>query len=100
MYPMTASYINQNINIGTMDNCNNSFIGKVKINYENESMVQNITWSYNTDHYETSFIIDSKLKVPTSLEFLSNDESTVYIQKTITCSLGNYYLLKQKLRIE
>lgn len=99
-YPNTASYINTNINTGTMDNCSNSFIGKVRINYANNTIMQNITWTYNTNHYETSFIVDSNTNIPLSIDFMSNDETTIYITKNLTLESNKYYKLSQKLRIE
>lgn len=98
-YPGTANYINKNINTATKQNCSDTFVGKVKINYENNSIVQEICWTYVTDHYETAFIIDANNEVPT-IDFLSNDETMIYITKELDISIGHYYLVKQKLRIE
>ena len=98
-YPNTASYINQNINTATTQNCSNTFIGKVQINYTNNTVKQNISWVYNTDHYETSFVIDATTEVPT-IDFISNDETTLYLTKQLNVSVGKYYKISQKLRIE
>ena len=98
-YPVAAAYVNQNINTGTQDNCNDSFVGKVKINYA-IPFTQNITWNYVTDHYETTFLIDATNEAPSSIDFMSNDETTLYITKNLTFTTGNYYLINQKLRIE
>lgn len=98
-YPLTAAYINQNINNPSEQNCTDSFIGKVRINYTNSTVMQNINWTYSTDHYETEFIIDATQEVPT-LDFMSNDETTVYITKELSINIGNYYKVVQKLRIE
>ena len=99
VYPLAAAYINQNINNPSEQNCNDSFIGKVRINYTNSTVMQNINWSYSTDHYETEFVIDATQEVPT-LDFMSNDETTVYITKELDINTGNYYKVVQKLRIE
>jgi len=98
-YPVAAAYVNQNINTGTQDNCNDSFVGKVKINYA-IPFTQNITWTYVTDHYETTFLIDATNEAPSSIDFMSNDETTLYITKNLTFTSGNYYIINQKLRIE
>lgn len=100
LYPNSASYINRNINEGTQENCSNTFVGKLQINYENNSMVQNINWIYNIDHYETEFVIDATNEIPTSIDFMSNDETTIYITKELDISTNEYYLISQKLRIE
>jgi len=99
IYQTTANYITQNINVGSKDNCQNTFVGKVRVNYENSQRVQSITWSWNNDHYETEFMIDATQEVPT-LDFMSNDESTIYLTKELDIATGNYYIIKQKLRIE
>jgi hypothetical protein len=99
-YPSTASYINQNINVGTQQNCNDTFVGKVQINYSSKSIVQSINWTYNTDHYETSFVVDALTESPSTIDFISNDETTTYITKEMDLATGHYYLVSQKLRIE
>lgn len=98
-YPNAAAYVNQNINTGTQDNCNDSFVGKIKINYATP-FTQNITWTYVTDHYESTFLVDATNEAPSSIDFMSNDETTLYITKNLTFTSGNYYLINQKLRIE
>lgn len=97
-YQKTASYINKNINIGTKLNCENSYIGKVRINYSTPQ-IQNIEWIWNTDHYETSFTIYTD-EIPTSIDFISNDETTIYITKEVNLEQNKYYTISQKLRIE
>lgn len=99
-YPTTATYVNQNINIGTKQNCEMSFVGKVRINYQDNTLMQTLEWTYNVDHYETSFVIDTHNEIPTSVDFMSNDETTIYITKNLTLESNKYYKLSQKLRIE
>ena len=99
-YPATATYINQNINTGTKQNCEMSFVGKVRINYQDNIIMQTLEWTYNVDHYETSFVIDTHNEIPTSIDFMSNDETTIYITKNLTLESNKYYKLSQKLRIE
>ena len=99
LYPETANYINESINVGTEENCNSSSVGTVRINYSNSSLIQNITWNYVTDHYETSFVVDASVDDVSSIDFMSNDLSTVYLTKDISLSNG-YYSVSQKLRIE
>lgn len=99
MYPNTASYINLNVNTGTKQNCDLSHVGKVAINYSDKTIIQKISWNYNDDHYETTFTIDCTQEVPT-IDFMSNDETTIYISKELDVSVGSYYVISQKLRIE
>ncbi len=99
-YPTTATYINQNINTGTKQNCEMSFVGKVRINYQDSTLMQTLEWTFNVDHYETSFVIDTHDEIPTSIDFMSNDETTIYITKNLTLQSNKYYKVNQKLRIE
>ena len=99
-YPTTATYVNQNINTGTKQNCEMSFVGKVRINYQDNAIMQTLEWTYNVDHYETSFVIDTHNEIPTSVDFMSNDETTIYITKNLTLESNKYYKINQKLRIE
>lgn len=98
-YPLAANYINQNINIGTQQNCEDSFVGKVQIVYSNQTLTQNLIWTYVTDHYETTFTIDAVEEVP-QLTFMSNDLSVIYLNKTLDVAIGDFYIINQKLRIE
>lgn len=98
-YPNTASYINQNINIGTEQNSKDTSVGKVQIVYSNEIITQNISWWKVLTHYETQFTIDATNEVPT-IRFMSNDLSTVYLEKELDVQVGSYYKVTQKLRIE
>lgn len=95
-YPGTASYINKNINDGST--YENSRLSKVRINYSGTPIVQNITWTKVGSHYETSFTIDTT-NVPTSIDFISEDESTIYITKELDVEVNKYYVVSQKLKI-
>lgn len=99
-YPNTATYINTNINEGTQQNYENTNISKVKINYSNSYVTKSITWTNNTTYYQTSFTIDAINESPTSVDFVSNDETTVYITKQLNLVQGHTYTLSQKLKIE
>ena len=98
-YPLTANYINQNINVATKENCEQTFVGKVQVVYESSTVTQNLTWTYDTDHYETSFTIDATVEIPYLL-FMSDDLSTIYLEKQLDIEIGDYYVINQKLRIE
>jgi hypothetical protein len=98
-YNDTASYVNTNINTGTKTNCEDTCVSKVRINYTTPK-IQNIGWVWNTDHYETSFTFYTS-EIPTSIEFISDDENTTYITKQLeNMELNKYYTISQKLRIE
>ena len=99
MYPNAANYVSLNINTGTKQNCELSHIGKVAINYTDKTIVQTLAWTYNDDHYETSFTVDCTTEIPT-IDFMSNDETTIYITKELDVNVGSYYVVSQKIRIE
>ena len=99
-YPETANYINLNTNIGEKENYNNTFLGKLRIRYEDHVVVQQITWQkIDNTHYQMTTIIDNTTPIE-SLELISNDETTVYMTKTNFELLGTYFKLTQKIRIE
>ena len=98
IYGNTANYINENINTGTKANYDNTKMSKVRINFTTPQ-IQLINWTWNVDHYETSFTIYTD-EIPTSIEFISNDETTTYITKELEFEQNKYYTISQKLRIE
>lgn len=99
-YSNIADYINSNINVGTQENYSDSFIGKVRINYvDGTSQIQPIEWyRLNDENHMTTFSLYTD-KVITSIDFISNDETTIYITKNIDTEQGKYYLMSQKIRI-
>ena len=99
IYGNTANYINENINTGTKTNCDNTSLTKVRINFTTPQ-IQIINWTWNVDHYETNFTIYTD-EIPTSVDFISNDETTTYITKELDgLETNKYYTISQKLRIE
>ena len=98
IYGNTAIYINENINTGTKANYDNTKMSKVRINFTTPQ-IQLIDWTWNVDHYETEFTIYTD-EIPTSIEFISNDETTTYIRKELEFEQNKYYTISQKLRIE
>ena len=98
IYGNTATYINENINTGNKTNYDNTKMSKVRINFTTPQ-IQSINWTWNVDHYETEFTIYTD-EIPTSIEFISNDETTTYIRKELEFEQNKYYTISQKLRIE
>jgi hypothetical protein len=56
--------------------------------------------SIDSTHYKIETIVDATTEVPYLIEFISNDESTTYLSKELPLTLGNYYKITQKIRIE
>lgn len=100
-FNVAANYVNENIEIGTKDSSINSSIGKVRINYgDNTTKKFNINWNIIDDTHrsiEYGIYVD---KVIDSIDYLSNDETTIYCKKQLDLEVGNYYKIKQYLRME
>ena len=98
-YPSSASAINTNINTGTSANYNNTFIGKVRINYATPT-TQTIVWQKIDDkRYQTNFTV-STTEIPSSIDFISNDGTITYLSKTFDLEQNKNYVINQKIRIE
>ncbi len=89
------------IETGTKDSSINSSIGKVRINYgDNTTKLFNIKWNVIDDTHrsiEYGVYVDKPID---SIDYLSNDETTIYCKKRLELEVGNYYKIKQYLRME
>ena len=104
VYPLDANYINTNINVGTQTNFNNTKITKVRLNFDNNSIVKRIVWidisAGSTIAKQTDFTIYAS-SASVSIDFISDDENFIYMTKTYNdLVVGNYYTITQKIRIE
>lgn len=98
-YPAVAQYIVNNINVGTQANYDDTTMGKVRINYNDDtSTIINTTW-IRIDNLNkiTEFIVYADKQI-TSIEYISNDENFVYLKKDVTTIQGKIYKIKQKIR--
>lgn len=98
-----GTYINTNINVGTSENCNDSFIGKIRVNYdETTSLINSIIWTKTDDtHAVTEFALTLDNKQISSIEFMSNDLTTTYITVIPQdLEVGKTYKFTQYLKIE
>lgn len=97
----TARYINTNVNTGTLVNQTNTKCDKLQINYsDNTSKIQPIGWDRIDDTHkscEFTLYID---KAISSIDFISNDETTTYITIMQDLEVGKYYTFKQYLKVE
>lgn len=107
LYRNTATYINENINIGTKNNYESSYLSKIRINFQDgTTKIQNIYWQDVDEEYITRkkavFSIYARDYI-NNIEFISNDELTTYLVKNFSdydISVGNIYTITQFLRIE
>ena len=98
----TGRYINQNINVGTQTNQENTKCNKVFITWEDNSTKEfPISWTKTDDtHCYTEFTLYIEQPIA-SLEFMSNDISTTYISlNTRNMETGKFYTIKQYLKVE
>lgn len=101
IYPDVANYVNVNINIGTEGNYKDTAMGKIRIRYTDHTVTNHVVWSRVSDtQYLMKTVIDATTEVPSLIEFISNDENTVYLSKTLPLTIGSYYKITQKVRIE
>ena len=102
-YPEASTYINTNLNIGTRLNQEGSMLGKVRLNYEEGSLIQTILWEdISTDNLiakQTSFSVYVSSPI-VSVDFLNYDETFIYLTKNYDFEIGRTYTMSQKIRIE
>ena len=100
LYPNAAIKINQNTTVGGEIRYDNTKCTKYRVNYsDNTTYIGTITWTnINTYNKKTNFTIYVDKEID-SIDLLSNDESTIYLHITGTFTIGNYYNIKQKVRI-
>lgn len=98
----SGKYINQNINVGTQINQENTKCNKVFITWEDNSTKEfPISWTKTDDtHCYTEFTLYIQQPIA-SVEFMSNDLSTSYISlNTRNMETGKFYTIKQYLKVE
>lgn len=104
VYPLDSNYINSNVNVGTKTNCDNTKITKVRLNFENGSIIKSIAWKDisigTTIAKQTDFTIYISSAL-SSIDFISDDEMFIYLTKTYgELEVGKTYTITQKIRIE
>lgn len=99
-YLNSAIKINNSINNGTLIDYQNTICNKIRINYiDDTSEIKDIYWNdIDENNKITSFLIYVK-KAILSIDFISNDETTIYLTKKIEIEVGKSYMVSQKIRI-
>ena len=95
----TSNYINSNINIGSEENIENSFIGKYRVNYADDTTSVGVLTinKLNDLNAQIKFSLEVTKEI-NNIEFISNDETTTYLTINPTLEIGNTYTIKQKVR--
>ena len=100
-YLDSAIKVNNAVTDGGDTNYQNTPCNKFRINYtDNTTSIKSLYWSSIDDtHKETiiSFYVD---KAIVSIDFISNDETTIYLNLPIEVEIGKYYSISQKVRID
>lgn len=97
----SSKYVNENINVGTEANYNNSKCTKVEIVYDdNTNKIFPIAWERIDDtHKSTEFTIYVDKPI-LEINLISNDQTTTYITIQRELEEGKYYTFKQYLKVE
>lgn len=100
-YIQSAIKINDAITDGTLTDYQNTPCTKYRINYtDTTTSVDNIAWTNIDDTHKETEITIYVDKAITSIDFISSDESTIYLTIPLQVDVGKYYTINQKIKIE
>lgn len=98
-YINSAIKVNNSINIGTQTSYENSACTKYRINYtDTTTQINNLEWLPINKYNKTTQITFYADKNITSIDLISEDETTVYLNIPVEVEIGNTYTIKQKIR--
>ena len=99
-YLDSAIKINNAITDGGETNYTNTQCTKYRINYtDNTTTIKPLYWSSIDNLHRQTMITIYVDKTIASIDFLSNDETTIYLNLPIEVEVGKYYSINQKVRI-
>ena len=99
-YLNSAIKINNAITDGGISNYQNTPCNKYRINYtDNTTSIKPLYWSSIDNLHRQTIITFYVDKAIASIDFLSSDETTVYLNLPIEVEVGKYYSINQKVRI-
>lgn len=98
-YINSAIKVNNSINIGTQTSYENSACTKYRINYtDTTTQINNLEWLPINKYNKTTQITFYADKNITSIDLISEDETTVYLNIPVEVEIGNTYTIRQKVR--
>lgn len=98
-YINSAIKVNNSINIGTQTSYENSACTKYRINYtDTTTQINNLEWLPINKYNKTTQITFYADKNITSVDLISEDETTVYLSIPVEVEIGKTYTIKQKVR--
>lgn len=87
-----------NSSVSSVKDYTNAKATKIRINYDDETTkIQDITFDYGNEAY-TEFIIYVNKNI-TSIDFISNDENTIYNTIRPELEIGKYYKISQSVYV-
>ena len=100
-YKQGAIKLNNGTTIGNQGWYNNTQCTKYRVNYTDGTKLNGtMNWnSIDDTHKNTTFIIYVDKEID-SIDLLSNDGSSLYTRIIDTFTIGKYYSIKQKVRVE
>lgn len=88
-----------NSSVSDVKDYNNAKVTKIRINYGDETTkIQDITFDYGNEAY-TKFMIYVNKSI-TSIDFISNDENTIYNTIRPELEIGKYYKISQSVYVD
>lgn len=98
-YVPSAIKVNNSINVGTQTSYENSACTKYRINYtDTTTQINNLEWLPINKYNKTTQITFYADKNITSIDLISEDETTVYLNIPVEVEIGNTYTIRQKVR--
>ena len=99
-YLDSAIKVNNAITDGGDTNYTNTPCNKYRINYnDGTTKVSTLDWSSINTLNKTTIISFYADKLINSIDLISNDETTIYINIPVETEVGKYYVINQKVRI-
>jgi hypothetical protein len=99
-YIESAIKVNNAVTDGGDTNYQNTPCNKYRINYsDSTTSIKPLYWSFiDNTHKETTitFYVDKDIA---SIDFISNDETTIYLNIPVEVEIGKYYSINEKIRI-
>ena len=88
-----------NSSVSSVKDYNNAKATKIRINYDDETTkIQDITFEYGNEAF-TEFMIYVNKNI-TSIDFISNDENTIYNTIRPEFEIGKYYKISQSVYVD
>ena len=89
-----------NSSVSSVKDYTNAKATKIRINYDDETTkIQNVTFYPLKNYFYTMFTIYVNKDI-NNIEFISNDENTVYNKINPIFEVGKYYTIRQSVRID